>query len=207
MPSVNSNFGDVPVFAVFDFDNTLIKTDSLLPFLIFCYGKKKVYLGLLKLFPSFVTFVLKLKSRQSIKEDILTYFFYHISRHDLQNLADLFSSTALEKYVKKEALERLRWHQNQGHRCILVSASIDVYLIPWGKKNGFDRILGSKLATDHEDRVTGKLLGVNCWGKEKKQRLLEILPKENYVLYAYGDSAGDQELLAMADYPFYRTFQ
>ena len=30
---------------------------------------------------------------------------------------------------------------------------------------------------------------------------------ENVQLYVYGDSRGDQEILALADYPFYRKFQ
>ena len=206
MPSSDSSIANKLIFAAFDFDNTITRSDSLLPFLFFCFGKYRASAGFVKLFPDFFKYAVKYKSRQDIKEDILTQFFRGMPLATLQNLADKFSSSALENYVKKEALERVRWHQNQGHHCILVSASIDLYLIHWAKKNGFDSILGSQLEADEEGLATGKLMGSNCWGKEKKKRLLEILPKKKYTLYAYGDSAGDRELLAMADYPFYRTF-
>ncbi|MCB1149091.1 MAG: HAD-IB family hydrolase, partial [Chlamydiia bacterium] len=59
--------------------------------------------------------------------------------------------------------------------------------------------------TDSKGVLTGKLLGANCRGPEKVRRILETFgPKESYLLYAYGDSAGDREMLALADHPFFR---
>jgi HAD superfamily phosphoserine phosphatase-like hydrolase len=89
-----------------------------------------------------------------------------------------------------------------------VSASIDLYLRPWAERYGFEEILASTLEVDSKGNVTGKLKGKNCCGVEKTKRLTNYLgPKETYQLYAYGDSLGDQELLALADYPFYRSFK
>ena len=46
-------------------------------------------------------------------------------------------------------------------------------------------------------------MGKNCWGTEKVRRLQELVgSKEGYVLYAYGDTRGDRELLEYADHPF-----
>ncbi len=100
-------------------------------------------------------------------------------------------------------MTRLHWHQRQGHRCVLVSASMDIYLKPWAAAAGFDDVVCSTLEF-HDGRVTGRLAGGNCYGDEKARRLAQLLGEQDYTLYAYGDSRGDKELLAMADYGYYR---
>jgi phosphoserine phosphatase len=58
-----------------------------------------------------------------------------------------------------------------------------------------------------DGRITGRLSGRNCYGPEKVERLEEVLGKlDNYLVYAYGDSKGDRELLAVADHGFFRHF-
>ena len=49
--------------------------------------------------------------------------------------------------------------------------------------------------------ITGRFKTPNCYGQQKVERLLELEPaRDTYLLYAYGDSLGDRELLALADY-------
>lgn len=61
------------------------------------------------------------------------------------------------------------------------------------------------LATEIKVRdniIEGTFSSENCYGQEKVNRLLAQFPDRNgYILYAYGDSAGDKALLALADYP------
>jgi phosphatidylglycerophosphatase C len=128
----------------------------------------------------------------------------HLS--DLEILAKKYVEHGIQ--VKPEALERIKWHQAQGHRCIIVSASIETYLEPWAKAKGFSDVVSSKVETDENGRITGNLIGHNCRGLEKVKRIEKLLgPKENYLLYAYGDSKGDKEMLDFADHAFYRTFK
>jgi HAD superfamily hydrolase (TIGR01490 family) len=193
--------------AVFDFDKTITVCDSLVPFLIDLEGPWKTFAKLSWLLPSFIAFGLGNLPRQTVKEKILTSFLKDMPLTLLQERGRQYAQHNLNRLVKAEAIERLKWHQQKGHRCILVSASIDCYLMPWAQQHGFSDALTSILETTAENNVTGKLRGKNCWGEEKKRRLTELLgPKEQYVLYMYGDSQGDQELLEMADYPFYRKF-
>ena len=104
-------------------------------------------------------------------------------------------------------MERLQWHRNRNDRCLLVSASIEAYLLPWAKAQGFEKVLCSRLACTSDGLTTGKLKGKNCWGEEKKQRLLDYLQgRLPTALYVYGDSLGDQAILEMASHPFYRVF-
>lgn len=194
-----------PVVAAFDFDGTITYHDSLLPFLMQIDGPWKCFGKLLLELPALLGFALGKKSRQQVKERILRRFFKGKSLEEIQKEGRKYAFGSLNRHIRPKALERLQWHLAQGHRCILISASLDVYLKPWAEKVGINEILTSRFEVDSSGVVTGRLLGANCWGPEKVRRLMELIgPKEGYVLYAYGDSRGDQELLAMADYPFFR---
>lgn len=197
---------DKPVIAAFDFDGTMTKRDTLLSFLTFTAGKWPTAKKLAGLTPDMIGFLLKQVSRQQVKEAILTSFFKGLPYHQLQEMGEAFArSPALSRLVLPAALKRLDWHRGQKHRCILISASIAPYLNPWSVRQGFDNLICSTLEVDQKGNVTGLLNEKNCWGPEKERRLLELAgPKENYILYAYGDSRGDEELLSAANYPFYR---
>lgn len=206
MPEIPLNASQI--VAAFDFDNTLIDRDSLLPFLFFTSGYAWSLYRLLKLLPHLLRFSVKDLSRQGVKEKILTAFFARQLMTELQKKGELYAEKQLDDYIKPEAIERLHWHQHQGHECVLVSASVDLYLTPWALRHGIKRVISSRLEVTPEGFITGKLQGLNCWGEEKKRRFLEELgPKDQYQLYVYGDSQGDLELLDLADYPFYRKFQ
>ena len=197
----------LPIIAVFDFDHTLTDRDSLLPLLLKLKGKMAASYQLTLLGPSFAAFLLGNLSRQGIKEKILSRFIGGLTAAELHSLGEDYAAHQLGSYVKPEGLERLSWHQAQGHRCLLISASLEFYLKPWAELHGFEAVLASKLEFNAEGQATGRLLGLNCWGPEKVVRLIKYLgPEKKYQLYAYGDSRGDQELLAFADHSFYRTF-
>lgn len=192
--------------AVFDFDNTITHCDTLLPFLLYAKNPLTTWLKLALLTPQLLAYASGILSRQATKESVLTSFFKGRPIEELRVLGNRFAKEKLMQYIKPEALNKVLWHQKQNHRCILISASLDIYLEPWAKSVGFQDVLPSKLAFDSKGKVTGKLEGLNCWGPEKVRRLLERTGSKNYTLYAYGDSRGDKELLGLADYPFYRHF-
>lgn len=197
---------ETPV-AVFDFDHTLTDRDSLLPFLLSVQGKWKTFCLLILLTPSFISYLMGSLSRQEIKERILFRFIGGMSFNEIERLGTEYAHNQLDQYLKPEAVKRLSWHQSLGHRCLLVSASLEFYLIPWAKRRGFEAVLGSRLQISPEGKVTGELIGLNCWGLEKEQRLMSYLgQKKPRQLYVYGDSRGDREILALADFPFYRNF-
>ena len=105
--------------------------------------------------------------------------------------------------IREAALRRLAWHKEQGHRCILISASIDVYLHPWAIDAGFDDVLGTQLEFDDEGVFTGRFAIEPCWGRAKVRRLESHLGAlSDYTMYAYGDSRGDVDLLTVADHGF-----
>lgn len=197
-----------PIIAAFDFDGTMTNHDSLYDFFKYSAGTFETYFIFLQHLPKFIGFGLKIFSRKDLKESLLKSFFKGMPITDLRLKGEAFASDVIPQLLKKEALAKLKWHQDEGHRCILVSANMDFYLDYFAQNNQFDDCVCTKTAVDENGLVTGKLQGKNCRDVEKVRRLNELLgSKENYILYAYGDSDGDKEMLELADYPFYRVFK
>lgn len=196
-----------PVIAAFDFDGTITYRDSFLRFLLFSLGWKRGCAVLCSAFPVMIAYLLGRAGRQEVKEGLLYAGFKGRDLKEMELLGKRFAKQSLPQQVRPQALARIRWHQKQGHRCILVSASLDTYLKPWAKDQGFEAVLASRLAADPAGKVTGRLEGLNCRGPEKVRRLEDYLGSlSTYEIYAYGDSPGDRELLEIAQHSVYRTF-
>lgn len=196
----------LPVVAVFDFDGTLTKRDSLLPFLRMTVGSWKFWWGLLVMSPVLMAYALKLIPNWQAKESVLIYFLEGLTEEKLKRLGQRFAIQKLPQLLRPKALQRLRWHQEQGHKTVLVSASLEAYLLPWAEAMGFDRAIGTRLEVCNK-LLKGSILGKNCYGQEKVERLRDLLGDLNqYCIYAYGDSRGDKELLAASTFPYYKDF-
>lgn len=191
--------------AAFDFDGTLTHRDSLLPFLLFDQGWWRFTLKMARVSPVLTAYALRMIRNDRAKESLLTAFLGGRPLAEIEASGTRFATTHIPGMLKPEAWERFLWHKSQGHVCVLVSASLVHYLTPWAKTAGFDHVIGSHLATDEHGVVSGRLHGGNCYGEQKAERIREWLGSTEAIVYAYGDSRGDRELLAMADYPYYRT--
>jgi HAD superfamily phosphoserine phosphatase-like hydrolase len=90
---------------------------------------------------------------------------------------------------------------------VIISASLGAYLRPLAVHLGIDAALAVELVTGADGRLTGEVVGgLNTRGPEKVARLAAWLdarygPGNDVELWAYGDSAGDEALLARADHP------
>lgn len=193
------------IVAAFDFDGTLTYCDSLLLFLFHVVGFWRGIIYLVILIPSFLSYLRGGSSRRELKEKIITKTLCGMPIEVLEEQGKEYASGFfLKAILRTSTIERLQWHQSQGHCCLLISANLELYLAPWAKKLGFSDCLATRLEVDSYGFITGKLQGENCRGKEKTRRLEELLgQKSSYTLYAYGDSDGDRELLTYADHPFW----
>ncbi|MGC2456602.1 MAG: HAD-IB family hydrolase [Gallionellaceae bacterium] len=196
---------DKPVVAAFDFDGTLTRRDTLLPFLLYLLGVAEVARHALVLSPTLVGYGLNLIPNDVAKERVLSQCLTGMEMDALRQEGERFAALALPHLLRHEALQRLAWHQQQGHRCVVISASLDLYVRPWAQQAGFNDIIATHLEVRQDGRITGKLAGKNCFGAEKARRLQALLgARDGYVLYAYGDSRGDKELLSLADHAYFR---
>lgn len=191
--------------AAFDFDGTLTCCDTLMPFLYYYAGPLAFMRDLARSAPTLTAYGLRLMKNDAAKERVLNRFVAGTPLVTLQRQGQAFARDRLPGLVRPAALRRLQWHQQRGHRTVIISASLDVYLKPWAAALGVDHVLCTSLETNDSGLVSGRLGTANCYGPEKLRRLQQALGDgSDYVLYAYGDSRGDRELLASADHSFYR---
>lgn len=190
--------------ALFDFDGTITKNDSLLRFIRFVVGDFQFFFGMLLLSPILAAYKLKLTSNFEAKQKVLSWFFNGMNEEAFFLLAKKYSLTRINKILRAEAMEKIEWHQQQGHKVIVVSASLDCWLRPWCEKHGLD-LLATKLEIKN-GKITGRFHNRNCYGQEKVNRIKEVYNLKEYdYIYAYGDSKGDKEMLSLANESFYQT--
>jgi HAD superfamily hydrolase (TIGR01490 family) len=195
-----------PVIAAFDFDGTISTGDTFLPFLILACGRTRVITAFVSLAGEGLRVGLGLSNRDRFKEQIVARLFQGESLARLRQVGQAHARR-VESLLRPAALDRIAWHRARGHRLILVSASLDLYLEGIAERLGFDDLLCTRLSVEHAI-FDGRLDGANCRGPEKVRRLESLLGDlSRYELHAYGDSAGDREMLAAADIPHYRPFE
>ncbi len=194
-----------PIVAAFDFDGTLTQHDTLPRFLLHVLGYAALARHTLALSPILAGYSLGVIGNDVAKEKVLVRCLGGMTMDELRQQGESFAARVLPDLLRPEAMQRVKWHQQQGHRCVIVSASLELYVRPWAIKAGFDEVIASQLETQQDGRTTGRLHGANCFGIEKVNRLDRLLgSRQSYTVHAYGDSRGDKELLASADYAYYR---
>lgn len=190
--------------AVFDFDGTMTHGDTLLPFLRYYAGDWAFFWKISQCLPRLVLMKMGLTNNEATKNHVLKAFFCGAEHSKLVKLGHQFAQEILPKKINPELKNILDWHTQKGHCCYLVSASLDLYLEPWCKQAGFSGLICSRLATDAYGNTPGVLDGANVYGPEKARQLIKILGDQPKIIYAYGDSRGDREMLELSVHAWYR---
>ena len=183
--------------AAFDVDNTLTVRDCVVPFMRKVSGTSSLLLSVARQ-PVVVLRLALAKDRDALKALFVSAAFTGRTVEEVSDIAAHFAANVAEKWMRPDVAERLRWHQEQGHVVVLVSASLNPYLEVLGDLLEVDAVLCTGLHV--EDGVyTGAISGLNCRGQEKVSRLHAWCVAANVpvtsVKYAYGDSSGDHQML------------
>ena len=191
--------------ALFDFDGTITTKDSLVDFIQYAVGKPQYYFSLCQLSPLLIAYKLKIIPNDIAKERLLAYFFKGWDHSVFQKISDQYSITYIDKIVRLQAMEKIKWHQKEGHEVVIVSASMECWLQKWCEKYNV-ALISTKLEVI-DKKITGKFSTKNCYGAEKVSRIKEQYNLSMYeVIFAYGDSAGDNEMLSIATKKYYKYF-
>ena len=192
--------------AFFDFDGTITTKDTLLEFIRFSKGNARFYLGFMLISPWLIAYKLKVISNQRAKERVLTFFFGRCPVDTFTAWCDRFSVEILPGLIRPGALEEIKRLQTAGIDVVIVSASPENWIRPWTTAMQLS-LLATRLEVSG-DRLTGKIEGVNCHGKEKVRRIEAAYELKEYSkIYAYGDTKGDLPMLSLADIRFYKPFR
>ena len=195
----------------FDFDGTLTTKDTLLAFIRYAKGSTGFWLGFLRYSPLLVLMKLGLYPNYKAKQKVFAHFFKGMTLEAFDALCQRFASDN-RHLLRPQALEALNKAISEGAEVVIVSASIDNWVQPFFegvRREGVRsiQVIGTQIEVE-EGVLTGRFLTKNCYGQEKVNRIRALFPnRQDYHLTAYGDSRGDQELLAFADESHYKPFR
>jgi len=202
--SLDEQIEDAGVVA-FDFDGTLTVRDSFTAFLRWRAGKRRYNQGMVRLAPAGLAY-LGHRNRGKIKAAAVREFLAGAPREELEADARAFAEVMAPRLLRPDAVATWRrWRQRRA-KLVIVTASPELVVAPFARGLGADLLIGTELAFDAADRVTGAFAGPNCRGEEKVRRLREAFGPDIRLKAAYGDTSGDREMLKIADEPGYRVF-
>lgn len=190
----------------FDFDGTLTIKDSFKAFLRWRVGLVRWAIGLVRLLPASVAYLVH-RDRGRIKAAAVREFLRSVPRAKLEAEAEAFAAAIAPQFLRPDALETWRRWREDHVRLVIVTATPDLIVAPFARRLETDELIGTRLAFDDHDRVTGAFLTPNCRGPEKVTRLRAKLGDDVVLKAAYGDTDGDREMLAMAEIKGYRVFK
>ncbi len=185
--------------AIFDFDGTISDRDSFLAFIRHTHGFWGLCWGFLLHLPYLIMYLLGRYPNDRFKEKIFTHFYAGETVDNLAQAGERFCQEKLPAMIYAGAWQQLHWHQQQGHRIIILTASSAIWLKAWCDAHHFE-LIATAFATK-DGRYTGEIAGKNCYGEEKARRFAPILAQHpDSQVYGYGDSASDQAFLKVCDH-------
>lgn len=189
---------------VFDFDGTLTSKDSLVAFVVYCFGRRRFMEGLLMYFPLIFLMKMGILASHGVKQIFFSHYFKGMDYGHFSKLCEQFAeeNTGI---LRTKAMETIRKIRERGERMVIVSASMPDWIRPFF--DGFDmEIIGTE--PEIKDGIlTGKFATPNCRRQQKVERLRKSLPevfgskeiRKEWHVVAYGDSKGDREMFSAAD--------
>jgi HAD superfamily hydrolase (TIGR01490 family) len=189
--------------ALFDFDKTLLRGESLSMFMRFVMGRFKR--GLVEL-PRLGLWMAPYTVGATTKEKMKTRVFRilrHVPEEERPALVAEFIEKVLRPRLFPAGQKVVEDHRRQGHTLVLASASCDVYMEPVRKLLEFD-VQVSTRTQPVGPNCAPVVIGANCYGEEKVRRLSELDFFENTdwaASYAYSDHPSDLPMLLLCGNP------
>ena len=167
----------------YEFDNTIYKGDTNKDILLYSFKKHpfKVIKALNK----------TKKLERDYKRGLITF-----ERVKEAMLSFLFEIDDLNGYIEKFVCSHMKnikpWYlSRKTDYDIVISASYELWIIPFCKKLGIKYVLATKTDKD------GHIIGKNCKGEEKVKRLASTIPNAQ-IITSYSDSESDLPILNIA---------
>ncbi|MGZ7458872.1 HAD family hydrolase [Pseudomonas sp. Ma2-10] len=193
------------VLSVFDFDGTLTRHDSFVPFLKFAFGRREFCRRVLMLVLPGIRFLIRRMSRDELKAQLVSTFLTGVEAAWVRQQAENFCSRYWLQLMRPSGVNSIAAEIEAGAVVTLCSASPAVVLQPFADRLGI-KLIGTELEVV-DGLLTGRITGNNCRCENKVLRLEAVYgPLSQYRLKAWGDTRGDHELLAAAQEAHWRHF-
>ena len=112
----------------------------------------------------------------------------------LEKYSDEIASTLLKPKISQQAWEKVAWHRQQGHRLVLVTATVAPMAEAMGRILGMDEVYGCG-PSDRNGILSGSERGWSVPRRKGKVPVVELDAKENghdlSKCYGYGNTLAD----------------
>lgn len=188
--------------AVFDVDETLIRCKSMFSFLEYALVAK---MGAAEGRRAYLLVLDDLRrARIDLPREAVNRQFYRaLSGWSLAELSELavgwFDSYRDRDLYFPETCARLRWHQAQGHRTVLLSGSAHFIIAPIARDLAVDDVLAISLCQRADGTTDGEIEGIQTIGQGKADALSCYLAQFDHLsdVVGYGDHESDQPFLSI----------
>ncbi|MBB5360186.1 HAD superfamily phosphoserine phosphatase-like hydrolase [Rhodanobacter sp. ANJX3] len=157
--------------ALFDFDGTITTKGTFPGFMRFAVAPARRFIGSLLFAPLVAGYKLGLISSIDIRARVTKFAFHGVAAEDARRAGHEFARDVLPDLLRPSAMERIRWHKNQGDVVVVVSGAFDVYLSPWCVQHQLHLICSQLEVVD--GTLTGRYRGEQCVNAEKSRRVRE----------------------------------
>ncbi|WKG50896.1 HAD family hydrolase [Klebsiella pneumoniae] len=180
------------MLSVFDFDGTLTRHDSFIPFLRFAFGNRAFSRRIVSMALPTLRCMRKQMTRDELKETLITTFLTGVEEKWVSSKAEEFCQLYWHRLMRPAGLIAVANEVTSGAIVTLCSASPEIVLRPFAEKLRI-KLIGTQLETK-DGILTGRISGHNCRCSQKIVRLeKEYGPLTDYHLRAWGDTRGDYE--------------
>ncbi|EOJ0286808.1 HAD-IB family hydrolase [Campylobacter jejuni] len=117
----------------------------------------------------------------------------------IQAFSKEFVYTKILPNINKSIIEKVFWHQDQGHHVVIVSGGLEIYINEFAKIYGIEKVVAIELEV-FENKFTGNISGIHTMQERKLYKLSQKLQLSKYNLkksYAYSDCVSDIPLLSL----------
>ncbi len=189
--------------ALFDFDKTLLRGESLSLFLQFVTRRfRRALLDFPRLGARMIPYSLKRFTKAQMKTEVLRVL-RHVPEKERPDLVTAFLENILRPRLLPAGLERVQWHREKGHTLVLASASPDTYMEPVRGLLQFEVLVSTRTQPTGQNNAP-VIVGNNCYAEEKVRRMAELDFFENTdwaASYAYSDHPSDLPMFLLCGHP------
>ncbi|APP84154.1 HAD family hydrolase [Xanthomonas hortorum] len=188
--------------ALFDFDHTITTCDTYARFLRKVATPAQLAAAKWQVGPWVLGYRVGLISAQALRARVTRLVFSARSLEEMTMHGAAYARNNLPGMLRTNMMQRIDWHQAQGHEVVLVSASLDLYLQPWCAQHDLSLICNR--LEHHAGVLSGRYAKGDC-GPHKATRIRLRYDLSQYeCVHAYGDSREDTPMLALAQQRWYR---
>lgn len=187
-----------PQLVVFDFCDTLVDFQSADPFLLFSLERLGRPVGAIRLGILRGLERLRLLGAGFTKRWLISRL-AGANLIEVEYMAAEYVEKIIMKRLREPLIERLKGHAAKGDYLVLLSGGFEIYLRYFGTRFNFHRVIGNDLEV-RDEKLTGRIVGKDCLGEEKVQRLRQMINLESHDLkraVVYSDSVSDLPLFRL----------